>query len=688
MSKFYDELKRRNVIKAAIAYVVVAWVLLQVFSIVLPSVNAPEWVMKTIMLIMVIAFPVWVFIAWVYEVTPEGLKKTEKVSPDQSITHTTNKRLNILILIGLIAAIVITLLQPKSGYISSSDAVAYSIAVLPFENMSTDKDNEWFCDGMTEDILTYLSKIKGLKVISRTSTMRYKQTDKTIPEIAKELGVSYLLEGSVRRQNDEVLITAQLIKSNDEHIWADKYNENLNDVFKIQGEVSRKIVEQLKISLSPEEKKQLQSFPTSNLEAYQAFLKGRSYAERFNKEDSKIAIEFFEKAIELDPKYAEAYAELGLMWGSFSGENSGENKEKGKAYIEKAYELNPNSSTVNSYYGIMLLKEDRASKDGKKYLEKALELNPNDARAQETMAMYYAFSESDDHDNAKAVEYVSKAVELEPFSIQSNGFKAFALIDNNEFDKADRHMAEKKSLFPKVLLTNIRTYLIDHKIGSKIKEEKDQTVALDVYKDAITKYPEDAAYFTQALAGAYDGILNDQDNYLKYAKQAYEMDSTLNATRDNYLEALLESGLFEEVKLLQNSENYLNNTSSLRRILDKHYYYYFKKDRQNQLKILKDSLMSNQFTRKAFTYAQLGDQENLRTVIDKIGSRNKAIIFAILKQRDSMYYYLNKDDVSNVDAQLPNSRPEMDPYRKEPRYIDFLKKNYLPIIEKYNGKVE
>jgi TolB-like protein/Tfp pilus assembly protein PilF len=677
--KLFEELKRRNVIKAAIAYVVVSWVLLQVLSIVLPTVDAPQWVMKTMMLVMVIAFPIWVFIAWVYEVTPEGLKKTEKVSKDQSITATTNKRLNVLILVGIVVAIAVTLLQPKSGYISSNTN-DFSIAVLPFDDLSSDKDSEWFCDGVTEDILTYLSKVDGLKVISRTSVMQYKDRKKTIPEIAKELGVSFIVEGSVRKHGNDVRITAQLIKANDEHMWAENYSGTMDNVFKLQGDVSQQIVQQLKIKISPEVEKQLQSFPTTNVEAYQAFLKGRSHAERFNKEDIKIAVEFFEKAIELDPNYAEAYAELGILWVNFRDEN----KEKGKAYIEKAYELNPNSSTVNSYFGAALLNEDRGSKEGKKYLERALELNPNDARAQERMAMYYAFSESDDHDNAKAVEYVSKAVELEPFSTQANTFKTFALIDNNEFDKAESHMLEKKTLFPKDIFYNMRRYLIDHKIEFKVKENKDQTAAFDIYQEAISKYPENAAFLTQELAGAYDGILNDQDAYLKYAKQAYEIDSTLYDAISAYHEALLESGYFEEVEALQNSENYLKNTNKFRQLLNKHYYFYFKKDKQNQLNTLKDSLMTNQFTRKAFTYAQIGDKDNLKILIDKLNSTNKALVFAILKQRDSMYHYLNKEDITDIEAQFPNSRPEMDPYRKEPQYIEFLKKHHFPIDQQKN----
>ena len=677
--KLFEELKRRNVIKAAIAYVVVSWVLLQVLSIVLPTVDAPQWVMKTIMLVLVIGFPIWVFVSWVYEVTPEGLKKTEKVSPDQSISHTTNKRLNILILIGLVIAIAVTLLQPKTGYITSKEVVEYSIAVLPFDDMSAEKDTEWFCDGVTEDILTYLSKIEGLKVISRTSTERYKKTEKSIPEIAKELGVSYILEGSVRRHNDDVLVTAQLIKANDEHIWADNFNGNMEDVFKIQGDVSRKIVEQLKIKISPEDEKQLKNTPTENVEAYQAFLKGRNLTKTFSDNDIEKAITYFNEAIALDPNYADAYAELGLAY--LSGEFNKHNPVKAKEFMQKALELDPNSSAANSNYGIYLCAIENNFNDGKNYLEKAIKLNPNDSKAHSMMAFYYSYAQND-KDVSKALYHSEKAVELEPFSPESISIRATLLVQNNKLDLAESFISEKKSLIPPDQLKFIQRDLISKKIDRKVEESKDQALAFQGYEDAITNNPDDAAYFTQALAGAYDGIINDQDNYLKYAKRAYLMDSTLFDAMSNYHQALLESGRFEEVIALHNSENYLKNTSPSRRIIDKHYYYYFKKDKQNQLKILKDSLMANQFSRQAFTYAQLGDLKQLNTVIDKVANNNKSIIFAVLKQRDSMYYYL--DQLSLIDAQLPNSRPELDPYRKEPQYIEFLKKNYFPVDKQKN----
>jgi TolB-like protein len=208
MSQFINELKRRNVIKASIAYVVVAWILLQAVSIILPIVNAPEWVLKMFTFFLAIGFPIWVIFSWVYEVTPEGLKKTAQVSKNQSVTTTTNKRLNILILVGLVIAIIVNFFNKPTFDTSNNSIesanVQNSIAVLYFDDISSGGDTEWFCDGVTEDILTNLSKIKELTVISKTSTKRYKNTDKSIPEIAAELGVSYIVEGSVRRHEDKV----------------------------------------------------------------------------------------------------------------------------------------------------------------------------------------------------------------------------------------------------------------------------------------------------------------------------------------------------------------------------------------------------------------------------------------------------------------------------------------------------
>lgn len=350
MGNLLKELKRRNVIKSTLAYLVVAWVLLQVFSILLPMVEAPEWVLKTLTLVMVIVFPLWILFSWTYEITPDGIKRTAQVSKDDSISATTNKRLNVLILIALTVAITVGLLfrplSNETSNIAANPVFDKSIAVLPFDDMSSEGDTEWFCDGVTEDILTNLSKIKKLKVISRSSVMQYKKNRPTIPEIAKALGVSYILEGSVRKHNNKIVITAQLIDANDKHLWADNYNADFEEVFKIQQEVSKKIVEQLKITISPEEEKALAEFPTDNMEAYQLYLQGRSFSEKWGKENSKISINLFEQAIALDPNFADAYAELGFAnWTSSHNDSI---IKLSKQYFEKALALNPNSSRAHT----------------------------------------------------------------------------------------------------------------------------------------------------------------------------------------------------------------------------------------------------------------------------------------------------------------------------------------------------
>jgi TolB-like protein/tetratricopeptide (TPR) repeat protein len=689
MSSFFEELQRRNVIKATIAYVVMSWVLLQVASIVLPIVNAPEWVLKTFSFFLVLGFPIWVFISWVYEVTPEGLKKTKENTQDRGVSETTNKRLNILIFIGIVAAISATLLKPSSGYISSSNNVEYAIAVLPFDDMSSSGDTEWFCDGVTEDILTHLSKIKGLKVISRTSTERYKNTDKSMPEIAAELGVSYIVEGSVRKQNDDVLITAQLINANDEHVWADNFNEKMTDVFKIQGEVSKKIVNQLKIKISPEEERELSEFPTDNMEAYQAYLKGRSFMEKTTPEDGEIAIEFFEKAIELDPNYAEAYAELGFLFGSLKRDNLA-----AETYINKAVEINPNSSRAISYKGVFLNIVKQKPDEGIVYLEKAIELNPSDAVAHNLLAIYYSNNQSRNKnfkpDLDKALYHSNKALDLDPFSTLFNSSKISVLLKQKLYDQAEALFQEKIEMFPKNLKSDMARRLISGRINENRQNGDSQEEEISILEQAIITYPFNEAIIIRQIGTVYDGLYNDDASYLKYTERAYMMDSTSGTNALNYHAALIENKRFEKAKTLGDTKNYIKEVSPLDQLGLNYYYYYTKGKYQKALEILDDSLLKNndnsQYARRAFVNAQLGNKAEISRILrsGKLTNINKAMIYAILKERDSMYYYLNHEDNSPVSVRFPNSRHELDPYRKEPRYLEILNKNKFPVDEQKN----
>jgi TolB-like protein len=684
MSNFVNELKRRNVIKAAIAYAVVAWVVLQVLSLVLPNVGAPEWVMKTLTILAIVGFPVWLFISWVYEVTPDGLKKTKEVSIDKSITANTNKRLNVLILVGLALAIGVSFFnRSPNGTTNAKELLALdnSIAVLPFDDMSSGGDTEWFCDGVTEDILTNLSKLKELKVISRTSTERYKNTDKSIPEIAAELGVSFIVEGSVRKHEDKVIITAQLIDANDTHVWAENYNDDFKEVFKIQQDVSQKIVSQLKIAISPEEEKVMTTAPTDNVEAYQLVLKGKDLVlnaiEKKNAEDSVI---LFEEAISLDKNYAEAYAELGyanLMLFFWNNSTDQSYLKKSRENIDKALLINPNTAKAYTTRAIIHDELNDGWEESFKDYEKAIELNPNDALAHSEFGLHYTLRPEED--NTKYLYHTNKALELDPLSTIINIQKVDALTDNELFDEAETHLNKISNLIGE----NRRLFLTKDIIDSKYKDKSKRL-------EYLLKEHEDnpkSQHVLNHIATVYDGVLNDDENAVKYLKLAYEADSSNAATARSYQGILNENNQFIEADKFAKTANYLKISSELQKKQGMFYYLYHQEKYLEVEQLMQDSLMATDGHLNALVYAQLGKRDKIAELFaEREQSFNtKAFAYAILKERDSMYFYLNKDDIND---ELVNSRREFDPYRKEERYLAFMKKNYLPIIKKYNGKLD
>jgi TolB-like protein/Flp pilus assembly protein TadD len=670
MKNFFEELKRRNVIKATIAYLVISWILLQVASIVLPIVEAPNWVLKTFTFFLAIGFPIWILITWVYEVTPEGLKKTAKVSEEKSITATTNKRLNILILITLLIAIAVALSNPNiTTSVTPIADSTYSIAVLPFSNMSADEDNEWFGDGVTEDILTNLSKIKGLRVISRTSVNQYKNSKKTIPEIAKELGVAYVVEGSVRTQNNKVLITAQLIKANDEHIWAENYTEVLEDAFDIQRDVSKKIAQQLKINISPEEEIALSKAPTNNMEAYQLYIKGRSIADSRTKENLEKSIDYYKKAIALDSNYAEAYAEIAnsnFLLVEYAGKPLDEATKESKEWISKALSINPN--TVRAYSTLGYIAANNSEWEVARInFEKAIALNPNDATTHHHYSLYYR--SNPEKDFKKSLEQISIAQELDPFSHIITSAKIIALLLNNNFKEAGDLLSKNRFMFSQdeVLLYSI---LI------KVNQDKDWTEAISILKKAVEESPNDADLHLQ-LSWAYFDILNDRDKSLVHSKKAYDLDVKTGAFY--YLYFLIHNDLSVAKSLLSN-QNFMKILSKdeVRQINTT--YFWVKGDYKKAMEYYNNIPDSD--AGRAMLFALMGDRAAAYELLknNNINKSSKAVVFANLKERDSMYYYLNCLDI--YQAKDRNGDTDLDPYRKEPRYKAFLKKNYLPIIEK------
>src|SRR6266480_1888994 len=323
IDNFFGELKRRNVYKVAVAYAVVAWLLIQAASILFPTFEAPAWVMKVFVTIIILGFPVALVFSWAFEITPEGIKRESEVTPDQSITaHTGRKIVGITVVLAVIAAglLIFQFLRPASATKSTNKPGASgtisekSVAVLPFDNLSDEKANAYFAEGIQDEILTRLSKIAALKVISRTSTRKYKSAPDNLREIGNQLGVANLLEGSVQKIANAVHINVQLIRAaTDEHLWAESYNRNLDDVFAVEGEVAKAIADQLEAKLTGAEQRAVTAKPTHNAAAYDAYLRGQSLEHsEYSYDAVRQAARDYAEAVQLDPKFAIAWARLGV----------------------------------------------------------------------------------------------------------------------------------------------------------------------------------------------------------------------------------------------------------------------------------------------------------------------------------------------------------------------------------------
>src|ERR1700704_816061 len=321
---FFGELKRRNVYKVAVAYAVVAWLLIQGASILFPTFEAPTWVMKVFVVVILFGFPVALVFSWAFEITPEGIKRESEVTANQSITaHTGRKIIGITVVVAVIAAglMIFQLLRPTAATKSTSGSAASgpvsekSIAVLPFDNLSDEKSNAYFAEGIQDEILTRLSKIAALKVISRSSTQKYKSAPDNLREVGRQLGVANLLEGSVQKIANAVHVNVQLIRvATDEHLWAESYNRKLDDVFAVEGEVASAIADQLNATLSGTEQKAVTVKPTQNAAAYDAYLRGLSIEHNQYSYDSyQQAAREYAQAVQLDPNFAFAWGRLGVI---------------------------------------------------------------------------------------------------------------------------------------------------------------------------------------------------------------------------------------------------------------------------------------------------------------------------------------------------------------------------------------
>src|SRR5438093_8527665 len=382
MKNFFAELKRRNVYKVAVAYAVVSWLLVQIATQVFPFLEIPNWVVRLVIALVVIGFPIALVIAWAFEATPEGIKPTEVADAERE--HSRGKTWIYVVVIGAAISIALFFLgrytaSDESGRRSATSLPQKSIAVLPFVNMSADRNDEYLSDGVSEELITALSKIAGLQVKARTSSFAFKGKNEDIQKIGELLHVSHLLEGSVAKAGSKLRITAQLIQTSDgNHLWSDTYDRDMQDIFAVRSEVAQQVAATLKIRLLGEEKKRLDQKPTENIEAYNLYRQGRYYADKFFQDGFKKALGFDQPAIEKDPRFALAYAGMAdtyVLAADFYIPPR-EAFSKAKEAALKAIEVDETLAEAHASLGFVHFHYDWDWAAAEKEFKRALTLNP------------------------------------------------------------------------------------------------------------------------------------------------------------------------------------------------------------------------------------------------------------------------------------------------------------------------
>ncbi|MBU6417446.1 MAG: hypothetical protein KJS83_09790, partial [Xanthomonadaceae bacterium] len=391
---FFSELKRRNVLRAAALYAGAVWAFGQGFSQFSPALGLPDYATRWFLIAAAIGFPFWIAFAWFYEWTPQGLKRESEVAVDASITRATGHRMDRAIIAVLAIAVVLlltnTFVWHKGAGLEGDQASvipAKSIAVLPLANESGDRGQQYFSDGLSEDLITALSQFAGLKVISRNSSFQFRDSEDDSKAIGRKLGVAHLLEGSVRRAGGMVRVSAMLVNAADgSTLWSQHYDRAYKDLFALQDEITRAVAGALKAKLLPGNGAAPQSErpPSGNLDAWNAYSQGRFHAALVDPADARKAIDFYDRAIALDPRYAAAYANLGNTWARLgatflSGEDQRQAYAKARAAIDQALQLDTDLATAHFARGLLLQWTDFDWTGAEAEYRHAMELAPNDS---------------------------------------------------------------------------------------------------------------------------------------------------------------------------------------------------------------------------------------------------------------------------------------------------------------------
>jgi TolB-like protein/Tfp pilus assembly protein PilF len=448
----FEELKRRNVFRVAFAYAVVAWLLLQVGDTLAPALLLPDWTNRLLALLLILGFPLALFFAWAFELTPEGIRPEKSVKPEASIAPVTGRKLDRLIIVLLVVAVgyfawdkfshreVVTVEPPATA----ATADRRSIAVLPFVNMSADAEQAYFSDGLSEELLNLLAKIPQLRVTSRTSAFSFKGKDYTIGDVAGQLGVRYVLEGSVRRSAEQIRVTAQLIDAaSDTHLWSETWDRDFRDVFAIQDEIAAAVTTALKIQLVDE----LPHAYVTDPRAYDLYLQARELVDQHTEASTLAAESLLLELLAIDPDYAPALVLLGetsIFLGGWHSRPMEESFERAKTYAEQAIEAAPSFSDAYLLLSQLAKDHDRDLARAKRLIDKAIEHDPASFRARLHASWLSALA----GESGLSIELAEEQVQLDPLSGQAYWTLGYAHLFAGQFDESAEAFRQVRKLTP------------------------------------------------------------------------------------------------------------------------------------------------------------------------------------------------------------------------------------------------
>ena len=438
LRNFFAELQRRNVYRVAVAYGVVVWLLIQAGDILLPTFDAPAWVMKALITLAALGFPVAIILAWAFEITPEGIVRTGDAPATAPPTRHTGRKLTALItVVACLAAGLFLLQKMQTQQSGGSEGAGLSIAVLPLVNGSGDPAQEYFSDGLSEELINSLGHIPELRVIGRTSSFQFKGRTEDARAVGSTLGVTHLLEGSVRKAGDRVRISVALVNTSDgSQRWSQSYDRELTHIFALQEEIAKSVADQLRVTLLRQEQRVTAEPSNQSLEAYNAYLQGEFYFAQFNIESTRRSIGFHKEAVRLDPNYAKAWGALAWSYcrlGFFSGAAGADAFVQGRAAAHKALALNPNVALARSALAYIHMNLDWDLPAAEAVLRDAVQRAPRDAGLKNILAILSTYQNR----REQALAYRQEAVALDPLNVIQQGNLAADLTSLGRYDEAE-----------------------------------------------------------------------------------------------------------------------------------------------------------------------------------------------------------------------------------------------------------